>query len=97
MKVPKKADLYQRIELLENQNEELREELEREKRKEWEALRPVAFEVFRKYTDRVFPYSVIKEKLERIDVVGYWFTFELTFDSRRQTYVVRHSDLKEEK
>ena len=95
MKVPKKADLYQQIDALEKDNKELREKLEREKRKEWDKLRVEAYEAFNKYTESLFPNSVIKERLYRIDEVGYWFSFELIYDNNRQTYVVRHSDLKE--
>ena len=33
-------------------------------------------------------------QFEHVDASGYWFTFELVNDPRRQTYAVRHSDMK---
>lgn len=65
----------------------------RKKIKKWESLRPQAFEAFWKFANNAFPNLVIKEHLEHIDAAGYWFSFELENDSRRQTYAVRHSDL----
>ena len=33
-------------------------------------------------------------QLDHIDKVGYWFSFDLPQDKRRQTWLVRHSDLE---
>lgn len=33
-------------------------------------------------------------RLEHVDAAGYWFSYELEHDSRRQTWCVRHSDLE---
>lgn len=93
MKVPKKSELYQHIETLEKQNQKLSEQLDIENQKKWKSLLPQAFEAFRKYTDNAFRNLVIKEKFEHVDKSGYWFSFELVNDNRRQTYAVRHSDL----
>ena len=37
--------------------------------------------------------QIRKLVLDHIDNAGYWFTFELDNDNRRQTYCVRHIDL----
>ena len=47
----------------------------------YEQLRPM-------YGDRIFNVS-----LEHVDESGYWFSFELIGDARRQTWCVRHGDL----
>jgi hypothetical protein len=33
-------------------------------------------------------------RLDHVDAAGYWFTYELEQDTRRQTWCVRHSDLE---
>ena len=40
-----------------------------------------------------FPCTWCKLRFEHVDAAAYWFTFELTYDDRRQTWCVRHSDL----
>lgn len=96
MKAPKKADLYEQIAHLEKENSQLIAERDRKKQEMWEKKRQAAFDEFKKFTESQFPNLVVKVILEHIDDAGYWFTFELKNDSRRQTYAVRHSDLKEE-
>lgn len=32
-------------------------------------------------------------RLEHVDAVGYWFSYELENDDRRQTWCVRHSEV----
>lgn len=41
-----------------------------------------------------FPCTWCKLRFEHVDAAGYWFSFELTHDDRRQTWCVRHSDLE---
>ena len=104
MKTPKKSELYRKIDDLEAAHAKLQSEKEQEVyqkiieseagiKKEWADLIPSAYEAFRKFADNTYPNLVIKENLEHIDAAGYWFSFELENDSRRQTYAVRHSDL----
>lgn len=93
MKTPTKAELYTQIKELQRQNIKLQETLEREQRKEWERRRPDAVAFFYKVMERTFPGMVKNVQLEHIDGGGYWFTFELTNDDRRQTYAVRHTDI----
>ncbi len=93
MTKPTKSDLYNLVDHLERENEKLNNTINQEQIKKWEDARPVAYEAFWKYANAAFPNLVIKEKLEHIDAAGYWFTFELKNDDRRQTYAVRHTDL----
>ena len=37
---------------------------------------------------------VMNVRLEHVDASGYWFSYELENDDRRQTWCVRHSDLE---
>lgn len=41
----------------------------------------------------VYGNLVCKINYEHVDESGFWFTYELVHDSRRQTYVIRHEDL----
>lgn len=93
MKVPSKSELYEQVANLERQNAKLIEEKNREQMKEWENKLPNAYEAFWKFAKSSFANSVIKVSMEHIDAAGYWFTFELVNDNRRQTYAVRHTDL----
>lgn len=93
MKVPSKAELYEQIAVLERQNAKLTEENNREQMEKWKTKLSDAYDVFWKYVNSAFPNLVIKVAIEHIDAAGYWFTFELINDSRRQTYAVRHTDL----
>lgn len=93
MKVPSKSELYEQIANLERQNAKLIEEKNREQMKEWKNKLPNAYEAFWKFANSSFSNSVIKVSMEHIDAAGYWFTFELINDNRRQTYAVRHTDL----
>ncbi len=42
----------------------------------------------------MYGYSVRNIRLEHVDAAGYWFSFELEQDSRRQTWCVRHNELE---
>lgn len=93
MKTPTKSELYTQIKELQRQNIKLQETLERDQRKEWERRRPDAVACFYKVMEQTFPGMVKNVQLEHIDGGGYWFTFELINDDRRQTYAVRHTDI----
>lgn len=96
MKAPSKAELYEQIASLERQNAKLTEEKNRKQMEEWKSKLLDAHEAFRKYANSAFPNLVTKVSMEHIDAAGYWFTFELINDNRRQTYAVRHEDLSKE-
>lgn len=93
-KRPTKEELYERIEHLEQKNQELADELERERRREWELKIPAAAMVMCEFLERTFPRMWCNVRFEHVDAAGYWYTFELKNDSRRQTWSVRHSDLE---
>lgn len=93
MKTPTKAELYSQIAELQKQCTKLQETIERDQRKEWERRRPDAVAFFYKVMERTFPGMVKNVQLEHIDSGGYWFSFELINDDRRQTYAVRHTDI----
>jgi len=42
----------------------------------------------------MYGHSVRNIRLEHVDAAGYWFSYELEQDTRRQTWCVRHSDLE---
>ena len=42
----------------------------------------------------MYGYSIRNIRLEHVDAAGYWFSYELEQDDRRQTWCVRHSDLE---
>lgn len=91
MKKPTKSELYERIKYLEGENERLRNELQREQRKIWEAKKPEAHNEFFRAVNSLFG-TIKNANLDHIDEAGFWFSFELENDERRQTYVIRHTD-----
>lgn len=93
-RAPKKAELYAQIERLEEQNRKLSDELESNRRREWELRIPDVAWVMCKFLNDKFPGTWCKLRFEHVDAAGYWYTFELVNDSRRQTWCVRHSDLE---
>ena len=40
-----------------------------------------------------FPCTWCKLRFEHVDAAGYWFSFELTHDDRRQTWCIRHNEV----
>lgn len=98
----KKAEMQKQMEIMKQQtefykreNEKLNAEITRKQQEEWEKQRPKAAEIFYKKINEIFPEMVCKVTLEHIDAGGFWFTFELKNDSRRQTYAIRHTDLED--
>jgi len=85
MKVPSKSELKDRIEYLENQNAALLEKQDAEQIDERERRKPEAIEKFYQTVGGIFGKTVCNVKFEHADAAGYWFTFELTNDPRRQT------------
>ena len=97
----KKAELQKQIEITirekdfyKKEYEKLNSERLQKQQEEWDKLRPKATEIFHREMNKVFPEMVCKVTLEHIDLSGFWFTFELKNDSRRQTYVIRHTDME---
>lgn len=97
----KKAELQKQIELTRQEKEFYKREYEklniersRKQQEEWDKLRPKATEIFHREMNKIFPEMVCKVTLEHIDSSGFWFTFELKNDNRRQTYAIRHTDME---
>lgn len=93
MKKPTKAELYAQLAAQERENLKLHEEMTREQTRKWQERLPLAFERVRKELSKFFGGMVILLNFEHVDASGYWFTFELINDSRRQTYRVSHDEI----
>jgi len=92
MKKPTKSELYERIEYLERENEKLRNQIQADRRKTWEARKPAAYKAFFNVVYFLFGNIIRNAHLDHVDEAGFWFSFELENDTRRQTHVVRHYD-----
>ena len=57
-----------------------------------ELLRMADLELW-KMLSRTFPGLVLNVRVEHYYAVGWWYTFELVNDPRRQTWAVRESDI----
>jgi competence ComEA-like helix-hairpin-helix protein len=65
-----------------------------EQQKEWMLRISDATEWITNFLREKFPGTWCKLRFEHVDAAAYWYTFELVNDDRRQTWCVRHSDLK---
>jgi len=93
MKTKSKAELKQEIDALQAENTKLSETNERIQREQWEKRIPQATAEFHVRMNKTFPNMVTNVRFEHVDASGYWFTFELSNDKRRQTYAVRHTEI----
>ena len=92
-KRPSKGELHEQIRALTAENIKLQAELEAEEQRRWEVNREKATVCFWETIKQIFPGGVVCQvRLEHIDRAGYWFTFELVNDKRRQTFAIRHDD-----
>lgn len=92
MKTPTKSELYAQVDALTRENIALQEQLEAQERKQWNEKKDNAVAAFYKSVP-FMAREMVNVTLEHIDKSGYWFTFELFSDNRKQTYCVRHTDL----
>ena len=92
MKVPSKAELYAQVEALTRENLRLQEQLDAQERKQWLENKDSAFAMFYRIVP-FMPSEMCDVALDHIDKVGFWFTFELKNDNRKQTMCIRHTDL----
>ena len=92
MKAPTKAELRAQIAALTRENIALHEQLEAEQRERWDMNKNKAFSMFYRLIP-FLPRDIYGLALDHIDNSGYWFTFVLSNESKRQTYCVRHTDL----
>lgn len=92
MKTPTKSELYAQVNALTKENIALQEKLDAKEKCRWRLKVDDAFEKLYELS----PFAkreMYNTTLEHIDKAGYWFTFELWGDSRKQTFCVRHTDL----
>ena len=94
MKTPTKSELYAQIDALTKENIALQKQLDKAEQERWLINRDIAFEAFYKKVP-FYPSELFNITLDHIDKAGYWFTFELRYDSTRQTFCVRHTDIRE--
>lgn len=93
MKTPTKAELYARVAVLEKENIRLQAQLSAEKQRYWLEHQGEARRVL--YDSVPFTALQIRKlMLDHVDSTGYWFTFNIDRDESRQTYCVRHADIK---
>ena len=93
MKTPTKAELYKQVAALEKENIKLQAELDAEKQRYWLDHQGEA----RRVLYESVPFTVLQIRklvLDHIDSTGYWFTFNVDREEARQTYCVRHSDIR---
>ena len=96
MKAPSKSELCEQVKALTRENVALLERLNAEEKKRWLELQDKAFEIF--FTSVPFPRSMMcYVTLMHVDKAGYWFSFELINDDRKQTYCVRHTDFSRQR
>ena len=95
MKTETKAELRERIAVLEEIVRMLSDQLEQEERAAWEKKMPIASVKAYNTLSKIFPRMIYDLTFVHVDKAGYWYTFQLVNDERRQTYCVRHEDLVE--
>ncbi len=71
----------------------LQAELDELKQKEWKEHLSLAFDKIKEVLHKAFGQTVNLLRFEHVDGAGYWFTFQLINDSRRQTYRVGHDEI----
>lgn len=54
---------------------------------------PAAVEAFYAHAHQLHGETLFGVQFDHVDGSGFWFSFELTHDHRRQVYCVRHADL----
>ena len=60
----------------------------------WNLKVPDAAMAICEWLEQTYPGLWRNVRFEHVDASGYWYTFELVNDDRRQTWCVRHSDLE---
>lgn len=93
MKAKSKKELLQEIDKLKEQQTKQAEQTNAALLQSWNVKLPFALTKCQKSLNLIFPGMVKNLNFEHVDIVGYWFTFELINDSRRQTYSIRHNEL----
>ena len=92
MREPTKDELRAQIAALQRENTKLQDKLDAEEQERWYKNKNQAISMFYRLIP-FFPRDIVNLNLDHIDKAGYWFNFEITNDSRKQIYCVRHTDL----
>ena len=92
-KKPTKKEIKARLDAEARENLRLYEETQKHKQIEWNEKLPLAFSKIRNVLNGVFGNLLTLLRFEHVDDSGYWFTFELVNDNRRQTYRVGHDEI----
>lgn len=94
MKVPTKKQLYQQLSELQAERIKAQEEKEQEQQKAFMVYYDGAYGHLIKTLKSAFGGQYRLVKFEHVDESGFWFSFELANDNRRQTYRVSHEEAK---
>ena len=94
MKTKSKKELLREIDELKALSLEQAEQANASLSQSWKVKLPFALAKCQKSLNLIFPGMVKNLNFEHVDATGYWFTFELINDIRRQTYSVRHNELE---
>ena len=90
---PTELALHSQIDALTKENEQLKEQLEAEKRRTYDIARDFAFH--RSYELIPFDKSEINfMSLNRVDSEGYHFTYTVLEDNSKHAICVKHTDLR---
>lgn len=91
-KISKKA-LEEQLRTEAREKARMQAEIDELHRREWEEHLSLAFVKVKEVLNNAFGGTVHLLRYEHVDASGYWFTFELINDSRRQTYRVGHDEI----
>ena len=92
-KKPKKKELEAQLKAEAREKAKLQAELDELKQREWKEHLSLAYDKVKEVLHKAFGGAVQFLRFEHIDSSGYWFTFELINDRRRQTYRVGHDEI----
>jgi hypothetical protein len=89
----KKKELEARLQAEAREKAKMQQEIDELKQKVWKENLSLAFDKVKEVLHKSFGGTVQLLRFEHVDSSGYWFTFELINDRRRQTYRVGHSEI----
>lgn len=92
-KKPTKKELKAQLVAEAREKAKLQAEVDALKQKEWKEQLSLAFTKVKEVLSKAFGGTVHLLRFEHVDEAGYWFTFELTNNSTRQTYRVGHNEI----
>lgn len=93
MKKISKKELEELLRTEAKEKARMQAEIDELKQREWKEHLSLAYDKVKEVLHKAFGGTVHLLRFEHVDASGYWFTFELTNDSRRQTYRVGHDEI----